>query len=206
MLRKISAVLVVTLAVLAVAGPVQAAGAATPNLGMAPGESGDNINGLVTEVVLPQLGLGNTGQDLSGPILDYLGAGAPDDGLVVDLLELPNGNDDLLVGPQNVGGQAPAGTLAGDVVLPTLNGLEEGQRPGEVLPGAIHEYLGVDVPDEEDLLLAFGDGQSEDLSPVILVSSPMTLGGTGMVIPEPATMSLLGIGTVALLMKKRRLC
>ena len=204
MLKKVNAVLVASLALLLVAGPVQLAGAAAPNLGRAPGESGDNVSGLVTEVVLPQLGLGNTGQALSGPILDYLGVEVPDSGgLVAGLVELANGNDDLLMGPQNVAGQAPEGTLAGDVVLPTLRGLEAGQRPGEVLPAAIREYLELNGLGGDDLAVAFGAEQPEDFAPVVFVSSPLLLGATGMAIPEPVTMSLLGIGAVALLRRRK---
>ncbi len=184
MRKKCNAVLVVCSIIFLIAGSSQPAGAAMPNLGQAPGQGGDSANGLVTEVVLPQLGLGNTGQDLSGPILEYLSVEMPGgDGLVLDLLA--------------VGGQAPAGNLAGDVVLPTLAGLEPGDRPGEILPGLIHDYLGVTVG---------GDGLVFDPTfegDALFVSAPLSLGGSVMAIPEPATMSLLALGAAALLRRRK---
>ena len=129
MRKRCNTVLVVCSVIFLMAGSSQPAGAATPNLGRAPGQGGDSANGLVTEVVLPQLGLGNTGQALSGPALNYLGVTV--------------GGDDL------------------------------------VLDSAF-----------------YGDTLS--------VSIPLSLSGSAMAIPEPATLGMLGFGAVVLILKRKR--
>ena len=186
MTSKTNSVLIVCTACFLVCGLVQSAGAAMPNLGRAPGEGGDNASSLVTEVVLPQLGLGNTGQALAGPIHEYLGVDAAGGGGQTGL--------------DNALSNVPGGTLPGDVVLPTLAGLEPGVRPGTVLPGAIRDYLGVSVGGgSEDLVV--GPPLLPD-APELFVSAPMSLGGSATAIPEPMTMSLLALGAMAVLRRR----
>jgi len=158
---------------------------------------------LAGDVVLPTLmGLEpgvHPGEVLPPAIHDYLGVnGAAGDHLVFDLLNVP--------------GQAPQGTLAGDVVLPTLMGLDPGVHPGEVLPPAIHEYLFDDGPGGGHGLLAgaflaLGDGADEFPAATgfdaLLAGDSFAFTGAATANPEPATLGLLALGGLALLRRRK---
>lgn len=125
----------------ALAGSAQAA---APNLGQAPGEGAGHASGLVTEIVLPALGAGETGQDLSPQILDYLGAGAPED-VVIATAVVPDP-----VGLPNAASRVPFDSLPGEVVLPAVQAGET----GEAIAALIREKLGVPRGEGPDVLTA----------------------------------------------------
>ncbi|KKO11053.1 hypothetical protein LCGC14_0015280 [marine sediment metagenome] len=148
MLTRFYRAVVLVSALAVMVGSAELTQAGMPNLGMAPGEGAGQASGLVIDVVLPALGAGETGQALTPQILEYLGVPDHDD---IDGVVASGGAPDL-TGLPNALGRVPAGTLAGDVVLPAL---EAGNR-GEALVAQILEYLGVPEHDDIDGVVAAG--------------------------------------------------
>ncbi|MHC4563002.1 MAG: PEP-CTERM sorting domain-containing protein [Planctomycetota bacterium] len=112
------------------------------------------VETLPGDVVLPALEAGDRGEALVEQILAYLEVPGNE---AVDVVVAGGAPD--LTGLPNAVGQAPAGTLAGDVVLPALQAGDTGQA----LVEQILAYLG--VPANEDVVV------------VDLVTGPDAVGG-----------------------------